>query len=64
MKRQVGLSLAALRAGPQVRATNLSFIICPIVRDPKTVPCWLAEYKGVVYYLGRRVSPKISIRLN
>ena len=25
---------------------------CPIVRDTKTVPCWLAEYDGELYYLG------------
>lgn len=29
-----------------------SFISCPIVRDTKTVPCFLAEYEGEVYYLG------------
>jgi outer membrane protein OmpA-like peptidoglycan-associated protein len=29
-----------------------SFIACPIVRDTKTVPCFLAEYEGETYYLG------------
>jgi len=29
-----------------------SFVACPIVRDTKTVPCFLAEYDGEVYYLG------------
>jgi len=29
-----------------------AFVSCPIVRDTKTVPCWLAEYKGETYYLG------------
>jgi len=29
-----------------------SFIACPIVRDTKTVPCFLAEYDGELYYLG------------
>jgi hypothetical protein len=29
-----------------------NFVACPVVRDTKTVPCWLAEYKGEVYYLG------------
>jgi outer membrane protein OmpA-like peptidoglycan-associated protein len=29
-----------------------SFISCPIVRDTKTVPCYLAEYDGELYYLG------------
>ena len=29
-----------------------SFVTCPIVRDTKTVPCWLAEHDGELYYLG------------
>ncbi|HSP68805.1 MAG TPA: hypothetical protein VLN48_13835 [Bryobacteraceae bacterium] len=29
-----------------------NFVSCPIVRDTKTVPCFLAEYQGEVYYLG------------
>ena len=29
-----------------------SFVSCPIVRDTKTVPCFLAEYEGETYYLG------------
>ena len=29
-----------------------SFVSCPIVRDTKTVPCYLAEYEGETYYLG------------
>lgn len=40
--------LVAAIAGGQER----SFIACPIVRDTKTVPCFLAEYEGEVYYLG------------
>ena len=30
---------------------RLSFVSCPIVRDTGTVPCWLAEYEGEVYFL-------------
>lgn len=33
-------------------AQNLSFVACPIVRDTRTVPCFLAEYKGETYFLG------------
>jgi len=33
-------------------AQQRSFISCPIVRDTKTVPCFLAEYNGELYYLG------------
>lgn len=29
-----------------------NFIACPIVQDTDTVPCWLAEYKGELYFLG------------
>jgi outer membrane protein OmpA-like peptidoglycan-associated protein len=33
-------------------AQERNFIACPIVRDTKTVPCFLAEYEGELYYLG------------
>lgn len=37
----------------EVRAgERLNFVSCPIVRDTSTVPCWLAEYQGELYYLG------------
>jgi len=42
------LLLAALAALGQQR----NFVSCPIVRDTKTVPCFLAEYEGETYYLG------------
>jgi len=29
-----------------------NFIACPIVQDTDTVPCWLAEYQGELYFLG------------
>src|ERR1051326_3598598 len=29
-----------------------NFASCPIVQDTKTVPCWLSEYQGELYYLG------------
>ena len=34
------------------QAQNLSFVTCPVVRDTKTTPCWLAEYNGETYFLG------------
>jgi len=40
--------LTAVIAAAQER----NFITCPIVRDTKTVPCFLAEYQGELYYLG------------
>jgi hypothetical protein len=36
----------------QAAEQRLNFVSCPILRDTKTVPCWLAEYKGETYYLG------------
>lgn len=32
------------------------FVTCPFVRDAETMPCWLAEYEGTVYYLGQQGS--------
>src|SRR5688572_19874191 len=29
-----------------------NFVSCPVVQDTKTVPCWLSEHKGELYYLG------------
>jgi hypothetical protein len=46
----VALAHAALAAEPP--ADHRNFVSCPIVRDTPTVPCWLAEYKGEMYYLG------------
>jgi hypothetical protein len=44
----LGLILAVTAALGQQR----NFVACPIVRDTKTVPCFLAEYNGALYYLG------------
>lgn len=50
------LMVAALAAGianadvPPESQRN--FVSCPIVRDTATVPCWLSEYEGELYYLG------------
>jgi len=30
---------------------QLNFVGCPIVRDTASVPCWLAEYEGELYFL-------------
>jgi outer membrane protein OmpA-like peptidoglycan-associated protein len=38
--------------GAVVMGQQRSFVSCPIVRDTKTVPCFLAEYDGELYYLG------------
>jgi hypothetical protein len=46
--------IVALLCAAPLHAQNLSFVACPVVRDTKTVPCWLAEYKGETYYLGNQ----------
>jgi outer membrane protein OmpA-like peptidoglycan-associated protein len=35
-----------------VGLAQVNFIACPIVRDTKTVPCFLAEHDGELYFLG------------
>lgn len=49
------LTCAAVSAAASAQlatATELNFISCPIVRDTYTVPCWLSEHDGELYYLG------------
>jgi len=29
-----------------------NFVACPVLQDTDTVPCWLAEYRGELYFLG------------
>ncbi|MEP6962036.1 MAG: hypothetical protein ABI995_08155 [Acidobacteriota bacterium] len=48
MKRPLLVLLALL---PTAFAQQRSFVACPVVRDTKTVPCFLAEYEGETYYL-------------
>ena len=39
--------VASTRADEQRK----NFVACPIVRDTASVPCWLAEYEGEMYFL-------------
>jgi hypothetical protein len=51
----LALVVTAAPVVPQTRkppADRKNFVACPIVRDTKTVPCWLAEYQGDLYFLG------------
>ncbi|MEP7306621.1 MAG: hypothetical protein ABJA98_13975 [Acidobacteriota bacterium] len=43
------VSGAAVSVGADGPRKN--FVSCPIVRDTASVPCWLAEYDGELYYL-------------
>jgi outer membrane protein OmpA-like peptidoglycan-associated protein len=47
---RVGITLVLLVG--VVFGQQRSFVSCPIVRDTSTVPCYLAEYDGEMYYLG------------
>jgi len=44
--------LGVLFASSLLLGQQRSFVACPIVRDTKTVPCFLAEYEGETYFLG------------
>lgn len=43
--------LAALLIAQTAAAQQVNFVACPVVRDTKTVPCFLADYEGETYYL-------------
>jgi outer membrane protein OmpA-like peptidoglycan-associated protein len=45
----------AVAADQPAPGARRNFVACPIVRDTKTVPCWLAEYEGEMYFLGIQV---------
>ena len=38
-------------AGAPATGERVAFVSCPIVRDTASVPCWLSEYDGVLYFL-------------
>src|SRR5690242_17928226 len=44
----LGLTTTAMSAAPE---PHRNFVACPIVRDTSTVPCWLAEHNGELYFL-------------
>jgi hypothetical protein len=47
----MAMVVAACVTGAVHAGERLSFVACPIVRDTKTVPCWLSEYRGTMYFL-------------
>ncbi|HSG55066.1 MAG TPA: hypothetical protein VLA45_06390 [Paracoccaceae bacterium] len=60
---QTCLSLAALAFSTTAIAQDrLAFVACPIVRDTSSVPCWLSEYGGEIYYLG--IQTDVSAEFN
>ena len=54
LDRRIIVMVSCLMAGAtalQGADGRLNFVSCPIVRDTATVPCWLAEYEGELYFL-------------
>jgi len=43
---------ASTEAQQQTVEDRKNFLSCPVVQDTKTVPCWVSEYRGELYYLG------------
>lgn len=52
----VGGAVRAQESGAALPPQQRNFVTCPVVRDTATLPCWLAEYKGELYYLGAQGS--------
>ena len=53
-RRRAAVIAVALLASTITSAApgqHRNFVACPIVRDTSTVPCWLAEYQGELYFL-------------
>lgn len=46
------LGAATAISASRADEARLNFVACPIVRDTSTVPCWLTEYAGELYYMG------------
>jgi hypothetical protein len=45
------MSAACVVTAASPPANHRNFIACPMVRDTSSVPCWLAEYGGELYFL-------------
>lgn len=52
MRLLLAPGIAALAIALPGFAQHVNFMACPVVRDTKTVPCFLAEYNGETYFLG------------
>ena len=57
MARAAWATCAACAANVAVAVTHppsdrRNFIVCPIIQDTETVPCWVADYGGERYFLG------------
>ena len=48
----IGLLSFSLFAADVVPGQRLAFETCPIIQDTDSVPCWVAQYDGELYYIG------------
>jgi outer membrane protein OmpA-like peptidoglycan-associated protein len=58
-----GGALSFFIAGAIAFGQQVSFVSCPIVRDTKVAPCFLAEYDGETYFLGSQLDAANGFRL-
>jgi outer membrane protein OmpA-like peptidoglycan-associated protein len=52
LRRTLIIALLTVSQAFAQQEQGKNFASCPVVQDTKTVPCWLAEYGGELYYLG------------
>jgi hypothetical protein len=45
------LLVSSAAAADEAAVERRNFVACPIIRDTASVPCWLAEYDGELYFL-------------
>lgn len=52
VKTVLGLVIACLISWKTLAdERQIAFVACPIIRDTSTVPCWLSEHEGTLYFL-------------
>jgi hypothetical protein len=47
----VALVMPSILVAAPPPGTRLSFVSCPVLRDTRSVPCWLSDYQSERYYL-------------
>jgi hypothetical protein len=47
----LALAMPSMLLAAPPPGTRLSFVSCPIIRDTRSVPCWLSDYQSERYYL-------------
>jgi hypothetical protein len=62
IRKTMLIAALAVPMAAQAVERPLAFVTCPIVRDTKNVPCWLAEYRGELYYLGIQIDSQAAFR--